>query len=57
MLLIDNGNTYDSNGEKDVFCFFNYTKPQNLPNPAAFGLYGENIQDITREPVEEAVVG
>ena len=54
---IDNGDTYDSNGEKDVSCFFNYTKSQNLPNPAASGLYGENIQYITREPVEEAVVG
>ena len=54
---IYNGDTYDSNGEKDVSCFFNYTKLENIPNSAASALYDENIQYITREPVGGAVVG
>ena len=53
---IYNGDTYHSNGEKDVSCFFNYTKLQNLPNLAAC-LYDENIQYIPENRLRKLTSG
>ena len=52
---IDDRDTYNSDGEKDVFRFFNHTNSQTLPNPETSDLSDEYTQCISKEPVEESV--
>lgn len=52
---INNGDTYNSDGEKDVFRFFNHASSQTVTNPDTSDLSDEYLQYISKEPVEESV--
>lgn len=52
---INNGDTYDSDGEKDVFRFFNHASSQTLTNPDTSDLSDEYLKYISKELVEESV--
>lgn len=50
---INNGDKYDSDGEKDVFWFFfDHASSQTLINPDIFDLSDEYLQYISKESVE-----
>lgn len=47
--------SYESDGEKHVFRFFNHASSQTLADPGTSDLSDECLQYISTEPVEESV--